>query len=121
MQHVQNIPRHVVTVRPAWGYPTKYALYTFQWTELSLQLISLRWFVKVIITLLLFLLFYNLVITGRLHCWIQKLYPSHVENDNSIMCGNFELNIFCFHWSGKEFRMLCFFAKHDTLHIAMQI
>ena len=53
MQHVYNIPRHFVTVRPARGYPTKYKLYTFQWTELSLQLISLRWFVKVIITLLL--------------------------------------------------------------------
>ena len=51
----------------------------------------------------------------------KKKYPSHVENDNSIMCGKFELKIFCFHWSGKEFRMLCFFAKHDTLHIAMQI
>ena len=24
MQHVYNIPRHVVTVRPARGYPTKY-------------------------------------------------------------------------------------------------
>ena len=46
MQHVYNIPRHVITVRPARVYPTKfkYKLYTFQWTELSLQLISLRWF-----------------------------------------------------------------------------
>ena len=52
---------------PARGYPTKYKRYTFQLTELALQLISVRWFVKVIITLLLFLLFYNLVITALLN------------------------------------------------------
>ena len=66
MQHVHNIPRHFVTVRPVRGYPNKY-LYPLQWTELSLQLISLRWFVKVIITLILFLLFYHLVITALLN------------------------------------------------------
>ena len=83
---------------------------------------TLWWFVKVIITLLLFLLFYDLVITALLNSDLNtNLYHRDVENDNSIMCGNFELKIFCFHWSGKEFKMLCFFAKHDTLHIAMQI
>ena len=29
MQHVYTIPGHVVTVRPARGYPTKYELYAF--------------------------------------------------------------------------------------------
>ena len=77
---------------------------------------------KVIITLLLFLLFFDLVITALLNSDLNtKTVSCHVENENSIICGNFELKIFCFHWSGKEFRMLCFVAKHDTLHIAMQI
>ena len=39
----------------------------------------------------------------------------------ALCVGILNTKIFCFHWSGKEFRMLCFFAKHDSLHIAMQI
>ena len=62
--------------------------------------------------LIIILLFYNLVITALLNSDRNtKTYPSHIKNDNSIMCGNFELKIFCFHWSGKEFRMMCFFSS----------
>ena len=70
---------------------------------------------KVIITLLLFLVFYNWVITALLNsdlntktvslsCW--EWYQHYVWE--------FWIKLFCFHWSGKEFRMFFFCAKHHT-------